>query len=122
MEGFNYCDSGSKELGSWNICDGLHTSSWSYYEEEPNTTSDPVNSPSHYADSKIEVIEAIEEWGLTYHSGNVVKYIARAGEKDPEQHLQDLRKAMWYLRREIHIWQVAEGQIEYLKPNQMEKV
>ena len=63
--------------------------------------SDVVNHPSHYTDGKIEVIDFIEDKGLNFHRGNAVKYIARAGKKDPSKEIEDLEKAVWYLRREI---------------------
>lgn len=44
-----------------------------------------VSHPSHYNAGKIEVIEAIEDWGLCFHLGNSVKYVARAGKKDPQK-------------------------------------
>ena len=62
---------------------------------------DPVNSPSHYADGKIEVIDFIEDKKLGFCLGNVVKYVARAGKKDPEKEVEDLKKARWYLERRI---------------------
>lgn len=62
---------------------------------------DPVTRPAHYTFSAVEVIDAIEAWGLDYHRGNVVKYIVRAGRKDAATELQDLRKALWYLERYI---------------------
>ena len=63
--------------------------------------NDNVNNPSHYTDGKIEVIDFIEDKKLNYHRGNVVKYISRAGKKDPSKELEDLKKAQWYLNREI---------------------
>jgi len=63
------------------------------------TIHDPINHPSHYTFSSIEVIDAIEAWQLDFHLGNVVKYIARAGKKG--NRLEDLRKAAWYLNRAI---------------------
>lgn len=61
-----------------------------------------VNHPPHYNSGRIEVIEAIEDWGLDYHRGNAVKYIARAGKKGgPAQFNEDLEKARWYLARAI---------------------
>ena len=63
--------------------------------------NDPVNHPSHYTDGKIEVIDFIEDKGLGFHLGNAVKYIARAGKKDPDKAVEDLEKARWYLDREI---------------------
>lgn len=59
---------------------------------------DVVNKPKHY-NVGIEPIEAIESWKLGYNLGNVVKYIARADHKG--KRLEDLKKARWYLDREI---------------------
>ena len=59
-----------------------------------------VDHPDYYKRGGIEAIDAIEAWGLGFHLGNVVKYIARAGRKTADS-LQDLRKAAWYLDREI---------------------
>jgi hypothetical protein len=64
-------------------------------------SKDNVNHPSHYNSGKIEVIEAIEDWKLGFHLGNAVKYIARAGKKDPAKVIEDLEKAIWYVRRQI---------------------
>lgn len=63
--------------------------------------NDSVNHPSHYNDGKIEVIEFIEDKKLGFNLGNAVKYISRAGKKNPEKHVEDLEKAQWYLNREI---------------------
>lgn len=58
-----------------------------------------VDHPAHYNVGKIEVIDAIEDWQLGFHEGNVVKYVARAKHKGKE--LEDLKKAAWYLNRRI---------------------
>ena len=63
--------------------------------------NDNVNHPAHYTDGKIEVIDFIEDKKLGFHLGNTVKYICRAGKKDPEKTIEDLQKAEWYLHREI---------------------
>ena len=63
--------------------------------------NDPVNHPAHYTDGKIEVIDFIEDKKLDFHLGNAVKYIARAGKKDPKKLIEDLEKARWYLDRKI---------------------
>jgi hypothetical protein len=70
---------------------------------EPELAFDPVNRPKHYADRGIEVIDYIEDcgWGLAFCLGNAVKYISRAGRKDPEKLVEDLEKARWYLDRAI---------------------
>ena len=58
-----------------------------------------IDHPKHYAHSKIEVIDAIEAWGLNFSLGNAVKYIARADHKGAP--VEDLRKAIWYIQREL---------------------
>ena len=60
---------------------------------------DPVNNPVHYTTGGIETIDFIEAKKLNYNIGNVVKYITRADHKGNK--LEDLRKAQWYLSREI---------------------
>lgn len=61
-----------------------------------------VDHPQHYGgeDNPYEAIKVIEAWGLGFCLGNTVKYINRAGKKDDR--LQDLKKARWYLEREIN--------------------
>jgi hypothetical protein len=60
---------------------------------------DMVNSPAHYTHGGIETIDFIEAKQLGYHLGNVVKYVSRAPHKG--RHIEDLKKARWYLDREI---------------------
>jgi hypothetical protein len=60
---------------------------------------DLVNSPPHYTTGGIETIDFIEAKKLNYNLGNVVKYITRADHKG--NRIEDLRKAKWYLEREI---------------------
>lgn len=75
-------------------------------EEHNDKGGDSINHPSHYV-GKIEVIDFIEDKNLDYNLGNCVKYLARAGKKHElgmsiqEKKLQDLKKARWYLDREI---------------------
>lgn len=63
--------------------------------------ADAVNHPAHYggAGNPYEAIKVIEAWGLGFRLGNAVKYISRAGKKGSA--IEDLRKAQWYLDREI---------------------
>lgn len=63
--------------------------------------NDSVNHPSHYTDGKIEVIDFIEDKRFGYHLGNAIKYISRAGKKDPNKETEDLRKAIWYIEHHI---------------------
>lgn len=65
------------------------------------SSNDSVNHPSHYTDGKIEVIDFIEDKKLNFCRGNAVKYISRAGKKDSDKEIEDLRKASWYINREI---------------------
>ena len=65
-----------------------------------------VNHPSHYQfgdDKTYEVVNVCEAWGLDKDAYifNVVKYVARAGKKDTDKELQDMKKALWYLNRKI---------------------
>lgn len=63
--------------------------------------TDLVNHPPHYKAGGVETIDFIEAKDLNYRLGNVVKYVSRAGRKgDP---LEDLKKAAWYLNREIAV-------------------
>jgi hypothetical protein len=64
--------------------------------------NDPVNHPSHYTAYKgLEIIDLTEQ--MNFNRGNAVKYIARAGLKNPtrDAEIEDLEKAAWYIRREI---------------------
>ena len=65
-------------------------------------TRDSVNRPSHYAEgwsNGAEVIDITEN--LNFNRGNAVKYIARAGRKDAMKLIEDLKKARWYIDREL---------------------
>ena len=62
--------------------------------------NDLVEKPEHYvADRVIEITDLIEDWGVGWHLGNVLKYVSRAGRKGPV--IDDLKKARWYLTRKI---------------------
>ena len=75
---------------------------WEYddaFDEQELTVTDNINSPKHYTSGKFEVIDVIEDWGLNFRLANTVKYIARHQHKGKP--LEDLKKALWYLQREI---------------------
>jgi hypothetical protein len=59
-----------------------------------------VNHPSHYQHQGIEVIDLTEH--MNFCRGNAVKYLARAGFKNKATEIEDLKKAIWYINREIH--------------------
>lgn len=79
-----------------------------------------VNHPPHYggADDPYEAIKVIEAWKLGFHLGNTVKYISRAGKKGLL--LDDLKKARWYLDREIerrsHMPETVSDPAAHLEP------
>lgn len=62
---------------------------------------DPVNQPEHYMrhPSGIQCIEVTEH--MNFCLGNAVKYIWRTGQKENVNAVEDLRKAIWYIQREI---------------------
>lgn len=75
--------------------------------------SDPVNHPSHYTRTSLETIDVIEDmvkgWpsASAYRLGNVLKYVWRHRDKgDPKE---NLKKALWYLQRELDALAPAEG-------------
>ena len=63
--------------------------------------NDLVNHPKHYTShpSGIEAIEVTRH--MNFNLGNAVKYIWRAGIKDPDKTIQDLEKAVFYINDEI---------------------
>jgi hypothetical protein len=62
-----------------------------------------VNHPNHYGgeDNIYEAIKVIDAWELGFSLGNTVKYISRAGKKNSDKELEDLKKAKWYLDHHI---------------------
>ena len=77
---------------------------------------DEVNHPAHYtAYEGIEVIQLTEQ--MNFNRGNAVKFIARAGLKSYDTEIQDLKKALWYIQREINRMEAklrTEGENEVL--------
>jgi predicted esterase YcpF (UPF0227 family) len=69
--------------------------------------TDAVEHPAHYtaSPSGVECIDVVEH--MNFNRGNAVKYIWRAGAKGDE--VEDLRKAAWYLAREIERLKKAGG-------------
>ena len=70
---------------------------------EKTSSNNMVNHPNHYGGSEnpYEAIKVIEAWNLDFLLGNSIKYISRAGKKNPEKEKEDLLKAIWYLNRRI---------------------
>lgn len=64
---------------------------------------DSVDHPKHYQGNKLEVIDIIEDFDLSFCLGNAIKYILRAGKKIDvvgDRDL-DLKKAVWYINRAL---------------------
>jgi hypothetical protein len=63
-----------------------------------------VNHPNHYGgeSNPYEAIKVIDAWDLDFCLGNTVKYISRAGKKNTDKELEDLKKALWYLQHKIN--------------------
>ena len=80
-------------------------------EVPKDAANDPVSHPSHYTDGKIEVIDYIEDKKLGYHLGNACKYISRCQLKyGGKKRIEDLRKAIWYIQRQIEVWEKDDKQ------------
>lgn len=72
------------------------------FGSEVESCNESINHPAHYNTGQIEVIDFIEDQELDFHLGNAVKYICRAGRKNPDKTIEDLQKATWYLDRKIN--------------------
>lgn len=94
------CDLFKKD-GKYERCMGCDNTNCPKFYLLDHTTNDPVNRPAHYTDGKIEVIDFIEDKKLGFCLGNAIKYISRAGKKDPNKEIEDLNKAKWYIERRI---------------------
>jgi hypothetical protein len=111
---------------SWALCPSLNSLGWDFIHnsliiatgdtklmalknaisnlrERKEEEYEIVDHPQHYGgkQARHEAISVIEEWGLGFHLGNVVKYISRAGKKPNQDTISDLKKARWYLDRYI---------------------
>ena len=72
-----------------------------FLSEKPKLPN--INHPEYYTKGRIETWDFIKDKGLNFDRGNAVKYIVRAGDKDPKKEIEDLKKAQWYLNRLIQI-------------------
>lgn len=70
---------------------------------ENQKNKEQVDHPSHYGgeNNPYEAIKVIDAWDLGFSLGNTVKYISRAGKKDPTKEIEDLKKALFYLEHHI---------------------
>lgn len=83
------------EQAEWNAETGLPTYRMKY------SPTDMVNHPPHYTShpSGIECIQVTEHMGFCV--GNAIKYLWRADEKHDDGGIEDLKKALWYVQREL---------------------
>ena len=66
--------------------------------------NDSVNHPNHYCEGrKYEPWDVIVDWELDYLTGSAVKYLSRAGRKDQNKEVEDLRKAVAYIEKRIEV-------------------
>jgi hypothetical protein len=89
----NFTKAEIEALGGKDVFNTLGT------DDEVHRALERVNHPPHYTAGGIETIDFIEAKDLNYRLGNVIKYVSRAEKK--ENPLEDLKKAKWYLEREI---------------------
>lgn len=61
-----------------------------------------INNPNHYNGNGFSAIDLIEKYNLNFSIGSAAKYIIRAGKKPSEDTVDDLKKAVWYIKREIN--------------------
>ncbi len=76
-----------------------------------------VNNPAHYGGkhNQYEAIKVIDAWDLGFSLGNTIKYISRAGKKNPAAELEDLKKAKWYLEHHIQNLEKIKEQLDFNK-------
>lgn len=83
-----------------------------------------IEHPEHYTSGGVETIDLIEAKELNFNLGNVVKYVSRCGKKKSKgmsadaKALQDLKKAKWYLEREISLREAKQNENSEHSPGQ----
>ena len=70
-------------------------------QEETNEVPADAINPAHYQgfSNGAQVVDITEH--LSFNRGSAVKYLARAGKKDPAKEIEDLEKSLWYTQREL---------------------
>ena len=91
---------GGLSWGAWGECAVELVRAADVAQEEANEASDAIN-PAHYQgfSNGAQVVDITEN--LNFNRGNAVKYLARAGAKDPAKEIEDVKKAIWYAQREL---------------------
>jgi hypothetical protein len=82
----------------YELCDSCYASENREVKREAKVSEEAVDHPKHYNQIKgVECIDVVEQ--MSFNLGNAVKYIWRCGDKGNKK--EDLRKAVWYINREI---------------------
>jgi hypothetical protein len=85
-----------------------------------NMKQSMVNHPAHYNAGRIEVIEYLEDQFMNRpHEWNAVKYLSRANKKNPDKEIEDLEKAIWYIKRKIELLKAVKEGRSLIRPNDM---
>ena len=86
-------------------------SDWKSHARSCHKKAETVNHPAHYGgeNNPYEAIKVIEAWMLNFNLGNAIKYISRVGKKAND--LEDLKKAKWYIEREISKYTKGETKL-----------
>ncbi|ASH35196.1 DUF3310 domain-containing protein [Listeria monocytogenes] len=66
-------------------------------KEYTTVNKDEISQPSHYTTGGIEPIKFIQSHNMNFEKGNVIKYVTRAGKKEGQKEVKDLKKARQYL-------------------------
>ena len=88
-------------------CSVLNCPCLGFVQKSAQVINDPVNHPAHYTKGSIEVWDFVADQGLDFFIGNVVKYVSRAGYKDPTKEIEDLEKAEKFLQKKIKLLKKA---------------
>ena len=105
--GWDRWDNGQSSLTDKELKAMTDTEFLDLIEHDKPANNDAINHPAYYTDGKIEVSDFIADKNLNFFRGNVVKYVTRAGKKDPAREVEDLKKAQWYINREIERLEAA---------------
>ena len=68
-----------------------------------------IEHQNQYNPGKYEAKDVIRDWDLNFNLGNAVKYICRAGKKDPNKLVEDLEKAATYINFELEYLKNKSG-------------
>ena len=92
---------GGFNLGAWGEYTVELARAVNVAQEETNEVPADAINPPHYQgfSNGAQVVDITEH--LSFNRGSAVKYLARAGKKDPAKEIEDLEKSLWYTQREL---------------------